>query len=112
MKESDISREIQVALSLEGARVFRNNVGLFETKDGRAIRTGLCEGSSDLIGWTHHGKFLSIEVKTLKGLQSYLRKGNNEKQKNFINRVNAFGGVGFVAASVESAVRQYKERTK
>jgi len=110
MKESDISRAIQLALTQLGARAFRNNVGLFETKDGRPIRTGLCVGSSDLIGWTHTGRFLAIEVKTKKG-EAKTKKKRLEQQRNFIKQVNNFGGVGFFADSVESMIKQYRERT-
>lgn len=75
MSEGKILKKLQLLFTSVGARVFRNNVGLFETKDGRKVRTGLCVGSSDLIGWTPMvvtpemvGKrvaiFTSIEVKT------------------------------------------------
>ena len=105
MKEADIMRSVQVSLSLLGARVFRNNVGLFEDKNGDKIRVGLCNGSSDLIGWTHDGRFLAVEIKRketkLKGLQ-----------KNFVDKVNSAGGVGFCAWSAESATKQYTERTE
>ena len=110
MKESDISRSIQVALSLQGARVFVNTVGFFETKDGRAVHVGLCVGSSDLIGWTRTGRFLAIEVKTEKGLKEFNRPGKKKDQKNFLKQVNKNSGIGFVAASADSAVRQYKEK--
>jgi len=105
MKESDISRSIQIALTREGARVFRNNVGLFETRDGRAIQTGLCVGSSDLIGWTKSGRFLAVEVKIKKGRATL-------NQQNFLQQVNNCGGVGIIVRSVEDAVQQYRERTK
>ena len=111
MKESDISRSIQISLTQEGARAFLNTVGLFETKDGRVIHTGLCKGSSDLIGWTHDGKFLAIEVKAPGGIKKTNKK-RLDQQKNFINQVNLIGGVGFFADSVEDAVQQYKERTQ
>ena len=95
MKEADLSREIQIEASNKyGARIFRNNVGLFNTLDGRKIRTGLCEGSSDLIGWTKDGRFLAIEVKKPKGFRRL-------SQKNFIEQVNKSGGIGFFAYSAE-----------
>lgn len=109
MKESDLSRKIQVSLSQLGVRVFINTVGFFKTKDGRAIHTGLCKGSSDLIGWTHNGRFLCIEVKALGGYKK-TSKERLEQQKNFISQVNKAGGVGFFAESVEEAVNRYKGR--
>lgn len=34
-----------------GLRLFRNQTGSYELKDGRWITSGLCVGSSDLIGY-------------------------------------------------------------
>lgn len=98
MKEINIQNLIRLELSKIGAIVFRNNVGLFLTEDGRKIRTGLCIGSADLIGW-YKGKFLAIEVK---------QPGKNATpdQQNFINQVNDSGGIAFVAHSVDEAVKE------
>jgi len=93
-------REIQCALSREGARVFRNNVGLFTTIDGRKVRTGLCVGSSDLIGW-YKGKFLAVEVKRP-------RKKPTKEQYNFIGQVNLAGGIAFYATSGDDAVNKLR----
>lgn len=95
MNESTIYNEIRLELSRHGAVLFRNNVGLFQTIDGRKIKTGLCKGSSDLIGW-YKGRFLAIEVK---------RFGQKAKlhQQNFIDQVNKSGGVAFVAYSPQDA---------
>lgn len=95
--EKDIMLEIQVGLAYQGHRVFRNNVGLFVTNDGRRVKTGLCNGSSDLVGWTNKGQFLAIEVKTERGRLS-------ENQKSFLTAVAASGGVGFVAHSLAEAL--------
>jgi len=35
----------------KNVRLWRNNVGVFFTKDDRPVRTGLCNGSADLIGF-------------------------------------------------------------
>jgi len=50
MRESDLMRSIMLALSGAGHFVFRCNVGLFYTKDGRPVRAGLPTGFSDLAG--------------------------------------------------------------
>ena len=99
MKEINIQNLIRLELSKLGAVLFRNNVGLFRTEDGRKIRTGLCVGSSDLIGY-YREKFLAIEVKSKTGRVSF-------DQQNFINQVNASGGIAFVARSVEEAVSKF-----
>ena len=99
MKESDLSRAIQIALTQEGARVFRNETGSYQASNGQWVSYGLCKGSADLIGWTKTGRFLAVEVKSKKGKVT-------EAQSIFINRVNMSGGIGFIARSVEEAVSE------
>jgi hypothetical protein len=117
--ETKLGRKIQVALCQAGARVWRNNVGMgwigepvhcgkdVILKNARPLHSGLCEGSSDFIGFipitvTQHmvGKrmavFLAAEIKTGRGIETDL-------QENFRNMVNANGGIAFVARSVEEA---------
>ena len=105
MKEADIMRSIQIAVSQHGHRLFRNNQGFF-TVDKRKIRTGLGVGSSDLVGWLGgdgpmRGRFLAIEVKTDKGRLT-------DEQESFLAAVNRSGGLGFVARSVEEALEKLK----
>ena len=126
MKESNIQREIMCAVSQLGTRVFRNNVGKawigqssrLESGDvlirnPRRFHAGLCEGSSDLIGWhplliteEHIGKtlavFTGIEVKTKTGR---LRPA----QAKFVSNVTRSGGICFVARSVDDAVANLDE---
>lgn len=119
--ESDIMRRMQVKLSTLGARLFRNNVGLAwqgkvqrfpETRyievhpcdivirNARPVHFGLCEGSSDLIGFTHKGRFLAVEAKA--------STKPTVEQVNFIGAVNWSGGVAFIAHSVDEAVEKYR----
>lgn len=100
--EATLIREIQIAVSATGCRVFRNNVGLFESTMGNKVRTGLCKGSSDLIGWTKFGRFLSIEVKTPGSKPT-------REQAAWIAAVKSAGGVGFVAVSAEDAIEQLRK---
>lgn len=99
MTESDTMRSIQIKMTELGHRVFRNNCGLFFTKDGRPVKTGLCVGSSDLIGLLgdKSGRILAIEVKSKNGKIS-------KDQESFINMINSMGGVAFFARSVEESV--------
>lgn len=110
MRESLIQNRIRIALSELGSRLFRNNVGLAETADGRKIRFGLCKGSSDLIGWTPVviteemigqtlAVFTAVEVKTPKGRVSL-------DQQRFIDAVLDAGGIATVARSAEEAVEK------
>ena len=93
-RETSIMREIQLEATKLGARLWRNNVGLFFTSYGAPTKCGLCTGSSDLIGITRDGRFLAVEVKTARGAAS-------RYQLEFIAMVRGMGGVAFVARSAE-----------
>ena len=100
MKEANLMREIQLAASKYGARLFRNNIGILKDARGQYIRYGLCNpGGADLIGWTKEGRFLACEVKTSHGKLT-------EAQDNFLDEVCRAGGIGFVAHSVEEALQK------
>jgi len=130
MKEGNISNLIMMAISkVCGTKVFRNHVGLGwqgetkRTKSGgifidnpRPLHSGLCKGSSDLIGWTPIeitpemvGKkiavFTAIEVKTIRGRVS-------KEQINFLNQINLDGGIATIATSPEQAVDLINNMTK
>lgn len=132
MNEANIMKSIQLALGkLPHIKLFRNNSGqgwvgrskrlngsgnvLIE--DARPLHAGLCDGSSDLIGWTEItitpdmvGKraaiFTALEVKTDTGRVT-------PQQVNFINNVAAAGGIGGIVKTPEGAdniIRWYKPR--
>lgn len=76
-------------------------------QDGRPLHAGLCEGSSDLIGWTERtvtpemvGKkvaiFTAVEVKTINGRAT-------AEQLNFISRVRQAGGIAGIARNPKEA---------
>lgn len=95
--ERNIQSEILLALSEQGAVVFRNNVGVNHTKDGRFIRYGVGgNGGSDIIG-LYKGRFLAVEVKTATGPTS-------KEQKAFISMVVSHGGIAGIARSVDDAL--------
>jgi len=131
MSETAILKHIQVAISRAGARVFRNNVALAWAgssvtkvgqdfgdvliKNARPIHAGLCEGSSDLIGFTPIevtpdmvGKrlaiFTAIEVKAPRGHVEDI-------QRNFIDTVRAAGGIAMIARSEDEAIKLLNEAT-
>jgi len=100
MTEADLMRDIQIALTKVGHRVFRNNIGVTQDKRGNYIRYGVCNpGGSDLIGWMKDGRFLAVEVKSAKAKPSKV-------QKKFLAAVNASGGIGVWGNSVESVLSQ------
>lgn len=102
MNESTLMKQIQIAVSKAGHRVFRNNVGLFETKDGRKITCGLGKGTADLVGWTKNGKFLALEIKRPGGKAT-------EEQIAFIAAAHRAGGVAFITHSVEETFFYLKQ---
>lgn len=97
MTEAEIMREIMLALSADGHVIFRANVGLFYTADGRAIRTGLPFGFTDLFGYRWRDqKAIFIEVKTATGRVS-------KEQAAFLKAMRKRGALAGVARSVEDA---------
>ena len=83
-------------------------------RNARPLKSGLCEGSSDIIGITPVfidenmlgktlGVFTAIEVKTKKGKPS-------EKQSNYIKMVKAHGGYAGIARcneDVDGIIQRY-----
>lgn len=95
--ETDIQNEIRLAIN-EVAVTFRANVGVFFTKDGRPIRTGLPKGFSDLFGFRRSdGRIFFIEVKTEKGK---LR----DDQIHFLEMMKTLGAIAGVARSPQEAI--------
>lgn len=91
--ESTILAEAQLAATAAGARVWRNNVGLLYTQDGRPVRVGLVPGSADLIGLTATGRFLAIECKRPQGGRV------SKEQQHWLDFVTGMGGLAIVARS-------------
>lgn len=109
MSETVILRQILLRASQLGWRLFRNQSGRYQLPDGRWLTSGLCVGSSDLIGWkpvvitpdmvgTTLAVFVAVETKTTRGNVS-------KPQARFIAAVQAAGGLATVARSVEDVER-------
>jgi len=109
VSEQRIQQEIRLAISHGDTKVFRNNTGTLKDANGRPVQFGLCKGSADLIGWRtvtvtpemvgqRIAVFLSIEVKTPTGR---LRP----EQQQWLEVVQAAGGIAGVARSVDDALR-------
>ena len=98
VSETDIQNQIRVALS-PYCNVFRVNVGLCYTRDGRPIRTGVPVGFSDLFGHRKSdGRAFYIEVKTPTGKAS-------PDQLRFLERMIADGAIAGICRSPEDALR-------
>ena len=107
MSEQRIQQEIRLTCSTGSTRLFRNNTGTLRDQHGRPVQFGLCKGSADLIGWTTRtvtpemvgqrvAVFTSIEVKTPTGRVQ-------PEQQQWLEAVQAAGGIAGVARSVEDA---------
>jgi hypothetical protein len=108
MSEKQIMQSIQLELAKIGVRLFRNNVGMLEDRNGQKVKYGLCKGSSDLIGWTlvrcpdgERAVFTAIEVKTPIGRAT-------PEQLAFIEAVNRDGGIAFIARSSQEALEKIR----
>ena len=108
MSEQQIQQHIRLALSRGPVRLYRNNTGTLRDQNGRPVQFGLAKGSADLIGWTTRtitpdmvgqqvAVFTSIEVKSATGR---LRPD----QRQWMEAVQAAGGIAGVARSVEDAM--------
>lgn len=114
--ETRLQHEIMLALSEAGCTVFRNNTGqawlgkpIHQAGDqvtlqgAHKIPFGLCVGSADLIGIAPDGRFLAVEVKVPES--GSRRAGRvSPEQRDFLAAVNAAGGIGGIARSVEDAL--------
>jgi hypothetical protein len=89
--------------------LYRNNCGVLQDRRGVPVRYGLQPGSSDLIGWRtvtitpdmvgqQVAVFTSIEVKTPTGRVK-------PEQQQWLDAVQAAGGIAGVARNVEDALR-------
>ena len=107
--EQTIQQQIRLACGTGSTRLFRNNTGTLRDANGRPVQFGLAKGSADLIGWTTRtitadmvgqriAVFTSIEVKTPTGRVS-------PEQRQWLEAVQAAGGIAGVARSVDDALR-------
>lgn len=120
MRESTLIRDARLALSRGDTRVFRNNVGtayrgrivkkterMLLLEDYQIVNFGLCNGSSDLIGWRsliitpdmvgdRVALFAALEGKTARGRAS-------PEQVAFIRTVRDHGGRAGVFRDVDDA---------
>ena len=95
--EAAIQKHIINYLTYIGAVVLRTNSGQIATATGHTIRLGAA-GTSDLTV-LYRGVWYSIEVKKPGNYATVL-------QSAYLERVNAAGGVGFVATSLDAVMQR------
>lgn len=105
VEETKEIKTAQIESSKIGARLFRNNRGMFYTESGQKTRAGIeADGSSDLIGFVPVlitpemvGKTVAVFVaaegkkRGWKGVKTETEK----QQLKFISAVNNNGGIAF-----------------
>ena len=93
--ESRLKAQVELFLSEKGYIPLRLNVGLFYTKNGYPIRTGLPKGCSDIVAiQSGTGRAVFIETKV------HPRKPTAE-QLNFIEVMRKQGAIAGVVYSIE-----------
>ena len=88
IKEADITRQIRQYLDIKG---------IFHWKQWQGPMSQP-KGVSDIIG-IYNGRFLAIEIKKPGGALTPM-------QAAFIMKVNAHGGIGFMATSVNDVIER------
>lgn len=108
MKEQPLLKRILLACSRGPARLWRNNCGQLQDKEGRWVRFGVANpGGADLIGFRsititpdmvgqQVAVFAALEVKAISGRI-------RPEQKAFIDTVKRAGGIAEVVRSVAQA---------
>ena len=103
MKESEIQNQICEYLAWKKIFFWRNNSipSVFYKKDGsmqfRRMPKWSMNGTPDLIA-VIDGKFIGIEIKAQKGIQSI-------QQKDFEKKVNAAGGYYYLVRSLDELIK-------
>jgi hypothetical protein len=95
--EKTIQRMILTFLAAHKIFVFRiNTTGVYDTKRNifRTLHGFSMKGVADILGMMPDGRFLAIEVKTAKGVQSF-------DQKHFEECVKKNNGIYILARSVD-----------
>jgi hypothetical protein len=105
--EQQIQQRIRLALSRGPVRLWRNNTGALRDQRGQLVRFGLCEGSSDLIGYRtvtitpdmvgrQIAQFVALEIKAPTGRTT-------APQRQFLATCQAAGAVAGVARNQADA---------
>lgn len=107
MSESQVVQAVRAQLSNGDVRLFRNNSGALQDRNGTWVRYGLAVGSSDLIGLKSIvitedmvGKRVAIFV-ALEGKAQYAK--TTDEQEAFIAMVRDKGGIAGVFRSLDDA---------
>lgn len=92
-RHDDLVKDIVLAISPRYGIFWNNETGKGHSLDGSFVSYGL-KGSGDILGCLRGGRFVSIEVKTGRGVQ-------RESQIYFERAIKGVGGLYMVGRSVE-----------
>lgn len=116
MSETALLRELMTHWSASGMRLFRNQVGSYQLPDGRWLSSGLCIGSSDLIGWAPvivTPEMMGRTVAIFTAIETKVGKRDTTvQQAKFISRVREDGGLAVVARSSEDVAEALARFTR
>lgn len=101
MTANVLTRNILAYLNIMGIKAWRNNTGAVSMQGNanqrsRFVRYGV-KGSGDILGVMRGGRFISIEIKAG-------RDKLRESQQEWIDEIEALGGIAFVARSEQDVV--------
>lgn len=109
--ETSVLHRILLSCGHGAVRLYRNNIGRWQDREGRWIVYGLCNpGGSDLIGWRSVvvtqdmvgkpiAQFVALEVKRARGGKL------TPEQRGFLHNVAAAGGLSGVCTSEAEAAK-------
>lgn len=87
-----------------GMRLFRNNVGKLQDRNGQWVAYGLCVGSSDVIGWTPTIITPDMVGRTVAVFTAFEtkvgRRATTVEQGAFIAALRDAGGIAAVVRSL------------
>jgi hypothetical protein len=105
-RETSLLRTILLHVCNGSTRLFRNNVGVAKFPDGTVVKYGLCTGSSDLIGWktvTITPEMVGKRIAIFTAIEVKAGTRASKEQLNFIQQVQASGGIAAIARSPDEA---------
>jgi hypothetical protein len=118
MSERVVLAQVLLALSRGASRLFRSNAGMgwqgrVLHRNAQSLTLGnpralhaMPAGTPDCIGWTTvtvTPEMIGRKVAVFTGIETKHRSGMSDEQRNFIERVQAAGGIAGCAHSVEEA---------
>lgn len=103
MKEREIQNAIRLKYSRGLCRLFNNDNGRAQLKDGRVIKYGLAVSSPDLIGWhtiTITSEMVGKDVAIFIGAEVKIpRKRATPEQQMFLDLLKSSGAISGVVCS-------------